>query len=832
MAQIQATQLGSALIQKLAPGMTQIKSGLIIPKSAAASYEPIGGAIKKTKNKMDTLGHSTAMLAWNIQLAGYLLAGFGAALLLPIKKSAEASIDFESSFACVRTTVEATEPQFKQLQKDFRNMAKQIPVDVNEINKLGESAGQLGIPIGSMKKFVRTVADLGATTNVTSDEAATSLAKLSNRMGIINPQYDRMGSVVVALGNKYASTESEILSMALRMAATGKTVGLNERQVLGFANAMASVGIKAQMGGSAFSKTMARMASAGGKHLSAFAKVTKMSGGQFQKSFKKDPAGTYVAFIKGLKGMKESGVNLYDVLKELGITEVRTVDTILSSVNASDLMEKSLKDANKAWGDNNALTTEAQKRYNTIAAKIKITKNKLNDVGITVGNIFRPAILRLLDVGNKLIDWFARLDPLAQKFIVWGVAIAGIVAIMAGGLLIFGGMIGMIIIGLGATASALGVAGLGAGAFVGALLPIIGTVALVIGVFLLIGYAVYSLIKNWDALKEAVGYLWRDISKAFNDILDSVTTTMSNLWSDIKSGWGIIASFFTSTIPATIAKIIAWFAKLPGSISAFLSTLAGRIAYWIGFGLGRMVRVVVTGIGKTIAWFAKLPGRVWGFIKNMASKIYTGASAAANGLIKATVRGVRIATEWFAKLPGRVWGFIKRIPGRILQAGANIYNAAKSIGQSAWDGLRNKVSGIPGMVWDFIKGIPGRILKAGSDFYSSAKSLALNMWKGFLKGLKGSPKTKIEYAIIDMIGASDKLLNGFKNDLSKFNLSIATDNPQLLASRGPVNSNSNIHLSFAGANFNFPSGNGKEQAKSFMSELSKLSKSASLARAY
>ena len=56
------------------------------------------------------------------------------------------------------------------------------------------------------------------------------------------------------LGNNFATTEKPIMEMAHRMAGAGKQVGLTEAQVLGFAAALSSVGIEAQMGGSAFSK--------------------------------------------------------------------------------------------------------------------------------------------------------------------------------------------------------------------------------------------------------------------------------------------------------------------------------------------------------------------------------------------------------------------------------------------------------------------------------------------------------------------------------------------------------------------------------------------------
>src|SRR5688500_13287204 len=57
------------------------------------------------------------------------ILGFGGAV-------AKAAIDFESSFAGVRKTVNASEAEFAQLAQGMRDLAKTIPVNVNELNRL------------------------------------------------------------------------------------------------------------------------------------------------------------------------------------------------------------------------------------------------------------------------------------------------------------------------------------------------------------------------------------------------------------------------------------------------------------------------------------------------------------------------------------------------------------------------------------------------------------------------------------------------------------------------------------------------------------------------
>ena len=61
----------------------------------------------------------------------------------------------------------------------------------------------------------------------------------------------------------------QIMEMSLRLAAAGHQVGLSEAQILGFAAALSSVGIEAEMGGSAFSKALVQMEAVSYTHLTA-----------------------------------------------------------------------------------------------------------------------------------------------------------------------------------------------------------------------------------------------------------------------------------------------------------------------------------------------------------------------------------------------------------------------------------------------------------------------------------------------------------------------------------------------------------------------------------
>ena len=100
--------------------------------------------------------------------------------------------------------------------------------------------------------------DLGESTNLSADEAASALAKFSNITGTSAANYGRLGSVIVGLGNNFATTEADIVSMGTRLASAGTLAGLTEPEIMALATAMSSVGIEAEAGGTAMTETSLR----------------------------------------------------------------------------------------------------------------------------------------------------------------------------------------------------------------------------------------------------------------------------------------------------------------------------------------------------------------------------------------------------------------------------------------------------------------------------------------------------------------------------------------------------------------------------------------------
>jgi TP901 family phage tail tape measure protein len=326
------------------------------------------------------------------------------------------AIDFESAFAGVRKTVTATEAEFSELRKGILEMSTALPATASEIAAVAEAAGQLGIQTDAILSFSRVMIDLGETTDLAAQEAARALARVANIMGTNQKLFSNMGASIVALGNSMATTESEIVTMTLRLAAAGKEVGLTEAETLAFAAALSQVGIRAEAGGTAFSKVFIEISKAvalGSKTLAIFADVAGMSIDDFSKTFKEDAAEAVIKFVEGLGRVKDEGENVFVVLDKLGIQERRMANALLATANSGEKLRIAMDLSTEAWRENLALTEEAEKRYETTASQLKIVKNTAVKAAIAIGDTMKGALLSLV---TPLKGMFESLENLAIKF--------------------------------------------------------------------------------------------------------------------------------------------------------------------------------------------------------------------------------------------------------------------------------------------------------------------------------------------------------------------------------------------------------------------------------
>jgi TP901 family phage tail tape measure protein len=402
----------------------QIESSLKEVDAAAKKVKKSFADIKVSAKGLDSLGDSALNLSKKVVRLGLAIGAAGiAAETFAVKQA----IDFETAFAGVRKTVEASEEQFAQLRQELRDLANIKPVDINELARIEELGGQLGIATENLTAFTDTIAQLTVTTDLTAESASKDFARIFNVTRESQANFERFGSTIVDLGNNFATTESEIVALTNRLAPTATLIGISTANTAGLAAAMSSLGVPAELGGTAFQRLGMNIFQAtqqGGDALERFASVAGMTAEEFRKAFEDDAAQAISTFLGGIGTMVEQGGDVVSVLDSMQLGDVRLARTVLALAGNTDLLNNALNTSSRAWELNNALSVEAEKRFSTTESKIKVLQNRIRDVAITIGDKLLPVVNEKIQQFTDFLDENSEeLDQFVGDAVAFGEAL-------------------------------------------------------------------------------------------------------------------------------------------------------------------------------------------------------------------------------------------------------------------------------------------------------------------------------------------------------------------------------------------------------------------------
>lgn len=690
---------------------------LAYAEASLAGYEKqlksTTGELKKHSEWTDKVGKSLQDAGSKMESAGKKLKWVSAGAAAGLTLAGKAAIDFESAFAGVKKTVAATPEEFAKLSAAIKEMAERIPMSTTALAGIMEMGGQLGVPTEHLVAFTEAIAALSVSTNLTEEAAAMMFAQFANITKMDYANFDRLGSVLVQLGNNFAATESSIMEMSMRLAGAGTQIGLSQSEILSLATVLSSVGIRAEMGGSAFSKLMIQMQVAAetgtaankvidatgmtlrelqmladankdefkavaqslgytsdefkklmkaSQSLQDFSDVSGVTAEQFTKNYGQDAPGAILAFLQGLAGLDEEGQSAIVTLNDMGMNEVRLRDTTLRSVNAVELYTEALQMGSEAWEENIAMTNEAEQRYGTTESKLEMLKNQVNNLAIGFGDILLPIIQSVVEWVSGLVGWLQNMDEGTMKVVL---AVLAFVAALSP-LLIW---IGKLTAGLGSIIThgpqivgMFGSIGTGFKALMALIAanPVIAIVTGIIAVIVLL----YTKCE-W----------FRDGVKA---VIEAVTNVLKGVADFLK---GVFQESWT----AVSAKIVEVFTGLLGSVKDIWENIKGVFTGVIDF-----VKNVFAGNWKG-AWQAVIDtfGNVFGMIGNIAKAPINAVISLINGVIDGINQLSIYIPDWIPFVGGQSIGFsIPKIP--LLAAGGSLLNGMAIVAEAGPELIRQQ----------------------------------------------------------------------------------------------------------------------------------------------
>ena len=506
--------------------------------------------LQNTGKRWKEVGEGIDTVTKPLQYAATALAAGGVA-------SAKFAIDFEDNFANVKKTVDGTPEQLEKIRQEIIDMTtvginghSAIPETTAELTELAAAGGQLGITTDNIADFTEVMAQMGSATNLVGEEGAATLARFQNVMGVGQNEIRNIGSAIVDLGNHSATTESEIAAMALRMGKYGSSVRMSAADVLGYSAALSSLGIEAQMGGSAIGRTWLSIETAvasGGEGLTKFAKYSGKSAEEFKKQWNTDSSGAFNGLLKGL----QSAENLTLALDDLGINNTQDIQAMMALVNGYDLVTESVNRSNTAYKENTALQEEFDRKAETTASQLSVTKNNIVEAARSIGETMLPSIKDASTTVANFAKGLSQMDDEQKRAVVnTGATVIALGALSKVGVGVIKGA-GDFVEGLGVISdklpiiadatSAIKVSTAGLGSSFSALAPIFGAVlapAAVVAGYKVIADHVTEAIENNAKLGQSYKELYSQWQDADNQVshLENLRSEYEKLNESINSG--------------------------------------------------------------------------------------------------------------------------------------------------------------------------------------------------------------------------------------------------------------------------------------------------------
>lgn len=421
-------------------------------------------AIKQTNTSLNTLtqaaklssdalassaavaGEKWVDVGYRVQNIGNAIEGFGDSLTKNITEPATAlggycvnqATSYDTALANLNKTANLTADELQEFGDAAVEASKTSPVTDEDILNAEALGAQLGISNENLKEFADTATGLDIATNMGVEEASTEMARFLNIMNESDSKTSNYGSTIVDLGNNFATTESEIANMSERLAGASANTKLSSQEIMGMATAMSSLGIKAEAGGSSMTTILNNISAAvnsGSDTVEEYAKTCGISADEFAAKWKEAPIEALELMITKAHEMVENGGNLTETLEAWGVSGIRQTDVMSRLINNGDILTEAVDRANTAWEENTALTTEVEKRNESLESRFQTLENRADATATKVGVTLAEGLLNaanslvpLLDKVDGAVDAFNNLDTPTKT----AVTNMGLVAVAAG----------------------------------------------------------------------------------------------------------------------------------------------------------------------------------------------------------------------------------------------------------------------------------------------------------------------------------------------------------------------------------------------------------------
>lgn len=660
------------------------------------------GAKKGTKavggftDKLSSAGPGLVKVGASIGGVGVLIAG---AFVGAVNKAAE----FEKGLSAIQAVSGATTGEMEKVRAKALQIGKDTAFSATEASGAMEELIKAGLPIPDVLNGAAdaTVA-LAAAGEIALPEAAAIASNAMNQFSLSAKEMPKIADLIAGAANASAIDVGDFGHSLSQVGAVANLAGLSIQDTAIAIAEMGNAGIKGSDAGTSLKTMLSNLQPTTDKAknlMQDLGIITEKAGNRFY-----DAQGN----LKSLKDVQDilqkATSGLTAAQKQSALQTIFGSDAIRAAAILTKNGAKGYDDMAGAIGKVTAAQVAAA-RQNNLTGDIEKLKGSLETVAIQIGTILLPALRKLTQGLNKVVDWFSSLSDGTKKTIITIAGIIAVLAIIVGGFVALAGAIGIV---LGALAPLAAAIGIGAAA-------LLGWIAVIALIVVAVVVLVVLIVKNWTKIKDftvkiwnsIVAFLksvWQGVAGFFSSVGSSIAGFFVGLWNGIKATtmavWNAIAGFFTGVWNGIVSAATATFNFLKNAILTIVNVvLAPWRALWSVFGgvitaafnlVMAIVNLATKAIAFAVVWLVK---QVISVVTGWANTIKAIFTAVWNFLVSITTTVFNKVNSIITTVLNKVKSVVTTVLNAIKSFFVTIFNAIASFVSSIWNAIYSRVAG-------------------------------------------------------------------------------------------------------------------------------------------
>jgi len=408
---------------------TLAQSGQLSAKEIAQAWVAMRDKTRGLKNETNGwLEKLKEVKTTAIAAAGAFLGAGGM-----LGKAVQGAMEFERSFAGVKASVSGTPQQFQALSAEIVDMARNSARGTTELNALAAAAGRQGVAIGEIGKAVKVASDMSTAFQMASEEATWSMQRIRNSYKLTTDGVNDLGDAVTHLGATMGVKQSDIVDGLSRVSSAAKQFGLADKEAAALTATFQKLIPVPRTAASSMDSFLGklRLADKQGAEFKNGLYQIGVNAKDMANMIEANPTAAIGALLSKLAELdnKKRAVVLTDMF---GPGASDDINAVVSRLEEYQKAMAAVATQDEYAG---AMAKMAKERRETTAHQLAILKNRVGEIGDTLGEVFLPAVnstISALQHGASAVADFVRGWPgLVAGAVTAATGLSGLTGILA-----------------------------------------------------------------------------------------------------------------------------------------------------------------------------------------------------------------------------------------------------------------------------------------------------------------------------------------------------------------------------------------------------------------